>query len=65
MTSLNCNECSNDFIDCIKKFNMTYDIRELYIIKNCHKCYKIWQDVKRIRDSRNIVERVNDILGKF
>lgn len=65
MTSLNCSECSNDFIDCIKKFNMTYDIRELYNIKNCDKCYKIWKDVKRIRDSRDIVERVNDILGKF
>lgn len=65
MTSLNCSECSNDFIDYIKKFNMTYDIRELYNIKNCDKCYKIWKDVKRIRDSRNIVERVNDILGKF
>lgn len=65
MTSLNCSECSNDFIDCIKKFNMTYDIRELYNIKNCDKCYKIWKDVKKIRDSRNIVERVNDILGKF
>lgn len=65
MTSLNCSKCSNDFIDCIKRFNMTYDIRGLYNIKNCDKCYKIWEDVKRIRDSRTIIERVNDILGKF
>lgn len=65
MTSLNCSKCSNDFIDCIKKFNMTYDIRELYNIKNCDKCYKIWKDVKKIRDSRTIIERVYDILGKF
>jgi len=63
MTSLNCSQCSNEFINCIKKFNMTYDINELYNIKNCEKCYKIWEDVKKIRDSRNIVERVNDILG--
>lgn len=63
MTSLNCSECSNELIECIKKFNMTYDINELYNIKECDKCYKIWEDVKKIRDSRNIIKRVNDILG--
>ena len=64
MTSLNCDKCSNDFIECIKKYNMTYDIKELYNIKKCDKCYEIWEDVKKIKDSRNIIDRVNDILGE-
>lgn len=63
MTSLNCDKCSNKFIECIKNFNMTYDISTLYDIEECDKCYKIWNDVKKIKDSRNIIERVNDILG--
>ena len=42
---------------------MTYDISTLYDIEECDKCYKIWNDVKKIKDSRNIIERVNDILG--
>lgn len=62
MTSMNCNECSGEFIECIKKFNMTYDIQELFKINNCTKCYKIWEEVKKTTDSRNIIERVNDIL---
>lgn len=32
MTSLNCDICSNKFIDNIKKFNMTYKLEELYDI---------------------------------
>lgn len=64
MTSLNCEQCSNEFIECIKNFNMTYDINELYKIDNCDKCYKIWEDVKKIKDRRTITERVYDILGK-
>ena len=63
MTSLNCDKCSNKFIECIKKFNMTYDINELYKIDNCENCYKVWEDMKKIKDSRNICERVNDIFG--
>ena len=63
MTSLNCNKCSRKFIECIKNFNMTYDINELYEIENCDRCYKIWQDTKEIKDSRSIIERVFDILG--
>lgn len=65
MTSLNCSKCSAKFIECIKKFNMTYDIKELYNIENCDNCYEVWNDVKGIRDSRTIVERVNDILGNL
>lgn len=64
MTSLNCDKCSNEFINCIKKFNMTYDLQELYKIKNCDKCYEIWKDTKRIKDSRDIITRVQDILDK-
>lgn len=63
MTSLNCDKCSHAFIDCIKHFNMTYDINELYNVKNCDICYNIWEDVNRIKDSRNIIKRVNDVLG--
>lgn len=63
MTSLNCDKCSNKFINCIKKFNMTYDLKELYNIKNCNKCYNIWKDTKKIKDSRDIITRVEDILG--
>lgn len=62
MTSLNCDKCSNEFINCIKKFNMTYDLQELYKIKNCDKCYEIWKDTKKIKDSRDIITRVQDIL---
>lgn len=64
MTSWNCDTCSNDFVQCIKNFNMTYDINELYKIEDCEKCYKIWDKVKKIKDSRSIVQRVQDILGK-
>ncbi len=64
MTSLNCDKCSNKFIECIKKFNMTYDINELYKVDKCDNCYKIWKDTKKIKDMRNIVERVYDIMGE-
>ena len=62
MTSLNCDECSSQFIKCIKKYNMTDDIKELYKVKNCTKCYKLWEDVKKIKDSRNIINRIKDVL---
>lgn len=64
MTSLNCDKCSKKFIDCIKKFNMTYDIKELYKIDNCDKCYALWEDSKKIKDSRDIIERIYDIFGE-
>ena len=63
MTSLNCDKCSSKFIECIKKFNMTYDINSLYEIEKCDKCYTLWEEVKKIKDSRDIVTRVYDILG--
>ena len=64
MTSLNCEKCSEKFIECIKKFNMTYDIKELYNIDNCDKCYELWQSSKNIKDSRSIIDRVYDIFGE-
>ena len=64
MTSLNCNKCSNEFIECIKSYNMTYSIKDLYDINNCDKCYKIWEDAKKIKDSREICNRVFDILER-
>jgi hypothetical protein len=63
ITSLNCDKCSNKFIECIKNFNMTYDLQTLYDIENCDKCYKIWEDVKKVKDSRSIFKRVKDILS--
>lgn len=64
MTSLNCPKCSKKFIDCIKRFNMTYDINDLYAVEKCNVCYKLWNDVKKINDSRNILDRIYDIFGK-
>ena len=63
MTSLNCNKCSDKFIECIKNFNMTYDISSLYKIEDCDKCFEVWKDAKKVKDSRTIIERVYDILG--
>ena len=64
MTSLNCEKCSKKFIECIKNFNMTYDIKKLYNINNCDMCYGLWESSKNIKDSRNIIDRVYDILGE-
>lgn len=64
MTSLNCDKCSKRFIECIKRFNMTYDIKELYDIDNCDKCYELWESSKNIKDSRSIINRVYDIFGE-
>jgi len=63
MTSSNCTYCTSTFINAIKKFNMTYDALELDEVKKCPHCYEIWQNVKKIQDSRIITERVKDILG--
>lgn len=64
MTSSNCSHCTNEFVDAIKQFNMTYDVKDLDKVKDCHHCYKLWQDIKKIKDSRDIVRRIQDILGK-
>ncbi len=63
MTSSNCSYCTNDFVEAIKQFNMTYDVNDLDAVKQCDHCYKLWLDTKKIRDSRSIYERIKDILG--
>lgn len=62
-TSSNCEKCSARFIENIKRFNSTYNIQDLYDIENCDKCYKIWQNVCKIKDDRKISQRIFDILG--
>ena len=54
--------CTKNFIDNIKKFNMTYDINHLNNIEICKYCYYLWEDSCKIRDSRNIEQRIIDIL---
>lgn len=63
MTSSNCSYCTNDFVEAIKQFNMTYDVNDLDAVKQCDHCYKLWLDTKKIKDSRSIYERIKDILG--
>ena len=63
MTSSNCSYCTNEFVEAIKQFNMTYDVNDLDAVKQCDHCYKLWLDTKKIRDSRSIYERIKDILG--
>lgn len=64
MTSSNCSYCTNEFVNAIKQFNMTYDVSDLDKVKPCPHCYSLWQDTKKIRDSRSIFDRVKDVLGK-
>jgi hypothetical protein len=64
MTSSNCSYCTNEFVDAIKRFNMTYDVKDLDKVKPCSHCYELWQNTKNIKDSRNIITRINDVLGK-
>ena len=65
MTSSNCSYCTNDFIEAIKQFNMTYDTKFLDSVQHCSHCYKLWEETKKIRDSRTIFERIEDILGRM
>ena len=63
MTSTNCSYCTNEFVEAIKQFNMTYDVKDLDVVKPCKHCYKLWQDTKKVKDSRSIYTRIDDILG--
>lgn len=65
MTSSNCSHCTNEFVDAIKQFNMTYDVKDLDKVKPCPHCYSLWEDTKKICDSRSIIKRINDILGRM
>ena len=61
-TSSNCIHCSKNFIENIKKFNMTYEIQYLNNIQKCKYCYSLWEDSCNVKDSRNIEQRIIDIL---
>ena len=63
MTSSNCIYCTNEFVEAIKQFNMTYDVKDLDVVKPCKHCYKLWQDTKKVKDSRSIYTRIDDVLG--
>lgn len=65
MTSSNCSHCTNRFIDAIKKFNMTYDVKDLDEVKSCPYCYGLWEATKKVEDSRMIIERIEDIIGRM
>lgn len=65
MTSSNCSHCTNEFVDAIKQFNMSYDVKDLDKVKPCPHCYSLWEDTKKICDSRSIVKRIEDILGRM
>ena len=64
MTSSNCGHCTNEFVEAIKQFNMSYDVRYLDKVEPCPYCYKLWEETKSIKDSRSIIERIEDILGR-
>lgn len=61
-TSSNCSKCTTEFIECIKRFNMTYKIEDLCKISYCDTCYKLWQSICKVRDTRSICQRIFDLL---
>ncbi len=65
MTSSNCSHCTNDFVDGIKQFNMTYDVKDLDKVNPCLHCYGLWEATKKVKDSRTIIQRIEDILGRM
>lgn len=62
MTSSNCPLCTNKYIEGIKQFNATYDIKYLNNIEKCPHCYSLWRDIIKIIDSRSIEQRIIDIF---
>ncbi len=62
-TSSNCDACSDDFIKGIKEFNKTRDISHLNKQEPCERCYPVWQDSIKLKDSRKIPQRIIDTLG--
>lgn len=64
MTSSNCPLCTNRYIEAIKQFNATYDIKYLNNVDKCPQCYPLWRDIMKISDSRSIEQRIKDILHK-
>lgn len=64
MTSSNCSHCTNNFVEGIKKFNMTYDVKDLDKVERCPHCYTLWEETKKVADSRTIIQRIEDVLGR-
>ena len=64
LTSSNCSLCTKRYIDGIKKFNATYNIKSLKEIEKCHHCYPIWEATMKIKDSRSIKQRIKDVFNK-
>lgn len=64
MTSSNCSHCTNNFVEGIKKFNMTYDVKDLDKVERCPYCYTLWEETKKVADSRTIIQRIEDVLGR-
>ena len=46
-------------------FNMTYDVKELESVKACSYCYTLWEATKKVKDSRDITQRIEDLLGRM
>lgn len=63
MTSSNCSLCTDRYIEAIKQFNATYEIKYLHNIEKCQKCYPLWNDIIKVSDSRSIEQRIIDVLG--
>lgn len=63
MTSSNCPLCTNRYINGIKEFNATYDIKHLREIEKCPRCYPLWEDIMKIKDTRSIKQRIKDIFN--
>lgn len=64
LTSSNCSLCTQRYIEAIKMFNATYDIKYLRNVEKCSHCYSIWCDTMKIKDSRSIKKRIKDIFGQ-
>lgn len=62
-TSSNCLHCTPHFVNQIKKFNMTYLVEDLCDIEKCSYCYDIWHSTCQVNDSREITQRIIDVLG--
>ncbi|OGO86374.1 MAG: hypothetical protein A2Y24_08780 [Clostridiales bacterium GWE2_32_10] len=63
MTSSNCSKCTDEFVQRIKSFNMTYDIKVLDEMEECPECYSLWEGNIRVKDSRSIEQRIIDTLN--
>lgn len=64
LTSSNCSLCTQRYIEAIKMFNATYDIKYLRNVEKCSHCYSIWCDTMKIKDSRSIKKRIKDIFSQ-